>query len=356
MTAPEHVDVAVIGAGQAGLAAGYYLRRTGLSYVLLEAAEAPGGSWPHTWPSLRLFSAAEHSSLPGWPMPWRGPDYPPRDAVVDYLSRYEQRYDLPVRRSVDVHTVRRTDDGLFVAAHAGSWLARAVISATGTASKPYTPEFPGRSVFAGDQLHSARYRGPDAFAGLRVMVVGGGNSAAQILAEVSTVADTIWVTLEPPRIMPDHIDGRVLFGAATERRRALEVGGDAPGVGGLGDIVAVPSVRKARDRGALARREIPARLVPDGAVWSDGRFRRVDAVIWCTGFRPALDHLRALDVVGADGRVAVAGTRAIDEPRLWLLGYGEWTGFASATLIGVGRSARATVDQVTAALEVAAAA
>jgi putative flavoprotein involved in K+ transport len=189
-----------------------------------------------------------------------------------------------------------------------------------------------------------------------VMVVGGGNSAVQILAEVSAVAETVWVTRRPPRIMPDHIDGRVLFGAATERRRALEAGRDAPGVGGLGDIVAVPPVRAARDRGVLVRREMPARLVPDGAAWADGRFRRLDAVIWCTGFRPALDHLAPLGVIDHAGRVAVAGTRAVDEPRLWLLGYGDWTGFASATLIGSGRWARHTVEELAAVLQVAAAA
>jgi putative flavoprotein involved in K+ transport len=351
-----HVDVAVIGAGQAGLAAGYHLRRTGLRYVLLDAAVQPGGSWPRTWPSLRLFSAAEHSSLPGWAMPWRGPDYPPRDAVLDYLIRYERRYGFPVRRGVEVSAVRRGDGGLLVESGAGRWLARAVVSATGTASSPFVPEFPGRSEFRGEQLHSAEYRGPDGFGGRRVMVVGGGNSGAQILAEVSTVADTVWATRRPPRIMPDHIDGRVLFGAATERRRALESGEDAPGVAGLGDIVAVPPVREARARGVLVRRDMPARLVPDGAVWPDGRFRRLDAVIWCTGFRPALDHLAPLDVLEPDGTVSLAGTRAVREPSLWLLGYGEWTGFASATLIGAGRWARHTVEEIAAALELAAAA
>jgi cation diffusion facilitator CzcD-associated flavoprotein CzcO len=355
MGVPEPIDVAVIGAGQAGLAAGYYLRRTGLHHVLLDAAAEPGGSWPETWPSLRLFSAAEHSSLPGWPMPWQGPEYPPREAVIDYLARYEERYDLPVRRGVTVSAVRRTDDGLLVESGAGSWLARAVISATGTASKSFQPEFPGREVFGGEQLHSASYRGPEPFAGRSVMVVGGGNSAAQILAEVSTVADTVWVTLRPPRIMPDHIDGRTLFGAATEHRRALEAGRESPGVGGLGDIVAVPPVRDARDRGVLIRREMPAQLVPDGAVWPDGRFRRLDALIWCTGFRPALDHLAPLGITH-DGRVAVTGTRAVREPQLWLLGYGDWTGFASATVIGAGRWARTTVGEIADTLEIAAAA
>lgn len=92
------------------------------------------------------------------------------------------------------------------------------------------------------------------------------------------------------------------------------------------------------------------RLVPEGAVWDDAAFEGLDAVIWCTGFDPALDHLAGLGIVEPDGRVAVEGTRACREPRLWLVGYGGWTGFASATLIGVGRAARRTVEEVDAAL------
>ncbi|HLM68735.1 MAG TPA: hypothetical protein VK358_14445, partial [Longimicrobium sp.] len=97
------------------------------------------------------------------------------------------------------------------------------------------------------------------------------------------------------------------------------------------------------------------RMTERGVVWADGRDEAVDAVIWCTGYRPALEHLRPLGVVDADGRVAVQGTRSVREPRLWLVGYGNWTGFASATLIAVGRSARATVDEIAAALRPASA-
>ena len=95
--------------------------------------------------------------------------------------------------------------------------ARAVVSATGTWSEPYVPDYPGGEDFRGVQVHSAYYRAPDAYAGKKVLVVGGGNSAAQILAEVSRVADTTWATLEEPRFLPDDVDGRVLFERATER-------------------------------------------------------------------------------------------------------------------------------------------
>jgi thioredoxin reductase len=208
--------------------------------------------------------------------------------------------------------------------------------------------------FTGRQLHAAEYQDPEEFAGRRVVVVGGGNSAAQILAEVSTVADTTWVTTRPPRFLPDDVDGRVLFATARARLRALEAGRDHDGVAGLGDIVMVASVKQARDRGALKAQPMFTRLTATGVEWADGTEQGCDAVIWCTGFRPALRHLRPLGLGTQDGHIAVggpSGTQALAEPRLYLVGYADWTGPASATLAGVGPSAKATAAAVTAALD-----
>ncbi|MGK7870307.1 ArsO family NAD(P)H-dependent flavin-containing monooxygenase [Falsiroseomonas sp. E2-1-a20] len=344
-------DVVVVGAGQAGLAAGYFLRRQKLSFVILDAGEAPGGAWRHAWDSLTLFSPAQYSSLPGWPMPpASGGGSPARDAVIAYLAAYEARYELPVRRPVRVAAVRRAEAGLVVAAEDGArWTARAVISATGTWSAPFIP--PMSKDFAGTQIHSARYRRPQDFAGLSVLVVGGGNSGAQILAEVSRhAARATWVTERPPVFLPDDVDGRVLFDRATARIIAEREGRPPPPQGDLGNIVMVPPVVEARSRGILTSRPPFARLEADAAIWPDGSRLQVDAIIWCTGFRPALGHLAPLGLVEPDGRVRVgAGGRALAEPRLFLLGYGDWTGGASATLAGVTRAAREAVAAIAAA-------
>jgi putative flavoprotein involved in K+ transport len=114
--------------------------------------------------------------------------------------------------------------------------------------------------------------------------------------------------------------------------------------------VAIGAVRSARDRGQLAPQPLFTRLLPTGAVGADGRVQRLDALIWCTGFRPAMDHLRPLQLRNGSGRIAVTRTRAAAEPRLWLVGYGDWTGDASATLVGVGRTARDTVTEIATAL------
>jgi glycine/D-amino acid oxidase-like deaminating enzyme len=336
----ERADVVVVGGGQAGLAAGYYLRRTGLSYAILDAGLRAGGAWTHAWESLTLFSPALWSSLPGHPMPGGPRHYPSRDETIAYLEDYERRYGLPVHRPVRVTGLEAGSDALVVRTDRGDWRARAVISATGTWGNPFVPEYPGRERYRGEQLHSAEYRSPLAVSGARVLVVGGGNSAAQILAEVSQTAETIWVTLTPPRFLPDDVDGRVLFDRATALYRS---GREAAAVPSLGDIVMVEPVRDARDRGALVARPPFQRFTETGIVWPDGASEAVDSVIWCTGFGADLAHLRSAVV---DGRVPTRGTRSVAEPRLWLHGYGNWTGYASATLVGAGRAARRTVAEI----------
>lgn len=349
--APENqYDVIVIGGGQAGLAVGYYLRRSGLRYSILDAQREPGGAWLHGWRSLRLFSPAQWSSLPGWLMPGGTERYPTRDEVLDYLRQYEERYELPVGRPVNVTAVRREGEGFVLDTDAGEFRSRAVVSATGTWQRPFIPEYPGREMFEGVQIHSANYDAPDRFAGRRVLIVGGGNSGAQILAEIAPVAEATWVTLEEPIFLPDDVDGRVLFDAASKRYKELTSGAAGEPQGSynlLGSIVMVEPVRRARDLGLLVTRRPFTRFTREGVIWNEGESAQsIDAVIWCTGFRSAIDHLRPLDVIEPDGRVKVSRNRSEKEPNLWLVGYGNWTGFASATLIGVGRTARATVDEI----------
>ena len=343
-------DAIVIGGGQSALAVAYYLRRTSLSYVVLDSGSAAGGAWQHTWSSLRLFSPAQWSSLPGRLMPGGTSYYPTRDEALAYLADYEQRYDLPVVRPVHVHAVRTEANFFVIETNAGEWRARAVVNATGTWSAPNVPAFPGQHSFVGRVIHSAQYRSPDEFRGRRVVVVGGGNSGAQIVADLFEHATVTWATRSPPTFLPDDVDGRYLFSEETVRYRAMVAGGPPAPPQTLGDIVMVAPVRHARDRGALVATPMFTRFTDDGVEWPNGSRTREDAVILATGFRPALSHLSRLGAMEPNGRIAVRGTRSVRLPMLWLVGYGDWTGYASATLIGVGRSARATVDEIVRAL------
>ncbi|MEX0964733.1 MAG: ArsO family NAD(P)H-dependent flavin-containing monooxygenase [Pseudohongiellaceae bacterium] len=333
-------DVIIIGGGQAALAMGYFLKKAGLDFIILDNQQQPGGAWLHTWDSLRLFSPAAYSSLPGIMMTQENAvEYPHRDEVIDYLARYERHYQLPLYRPHHVTSVKRDRDRdcLVVSDTKYQWRSRAVVSATGTWSHPFIPSYPGQENYRSRQLHSAHYRTPSDFKGQRVLVVGGGNSGAQIFVEVAEVADASWVTLAEPIFLPDEVDGRVLFERATARLK-----GDSEGasVGGIGDIVMVPPVKRARDKDILVSKHPFTEFTESGVKWQDGSEEEIDAVIWCTGFQPALDHLEPLGGLEPNGQVQVNHGQAVKEPGLWLVGYGDWASPGSATLIGAARSAK----------------
>jgi putative flavoprotein involved in K+ transport len=341
----QKFDVIVIGGGQSGLAMGYYLRRSGLTYTILDNQTEAGGAWLHAWESLRLFSPSQWSSLPGMIMTGGSQYYPTRDVTIEYLKHYETTYNLPVKRPVDVIRIEKQNDEFVAHTSDGMYSADAVVSATGSFENPYIPEFEGRNAFKGDILHSSQYQSPELFQGKRVAVVGEGNSGAQILAEVSKVTRTIWITQKEPRFLPDHIDGRYLFDAATQMYEAQKNGKQYKPLS-LGDIVMVDSVKDARSRKVLKSVRPFQRFTKDSLLWADGNEEKIDTVIFCTGFKPALKYLEPLDLLSGGGKPETIGTRSKHVNGLWLVGYGNWTGFASSTLIGVARSAKATTEEI----------
>ena len=347
----QEFDCIVIGGGQSALACAYYLRRTDINYVLLDANETAGGSWTKTWDSLTLFSPAEHSSLPGWMMPKSAGLFPSKQEVMDYLTAYEQKYNLPVQRGVEVNQVKKTNSGFEVQTNTGRYRCKALIAATGTYREQFIPEIKGKDLFEGVQIHSAQYVNEQPFKGKKVLIVGEGNSGAQILAEVSKVAECYWATQKDPEFLPDDVDGRVLFDSASAIYYAKKQGKelDLKKIN-LGNIVMVPTVKEARERGVLKSHGRLESLNRNEALWENVEPTQVDAIIWCTGFGYNTRFLNDIVTIDHRGKIATNGTRSTEEPSLWLVGYGGWTGFASATLIGVGRSARQTVTEVVEAL------
>lgn len=337
-------DTIVIGGGQAGLSIAYYLRRNDLDYLILDDHKEAGGSWLEIWDHLKLFSPTEYSSLSGWQMPKSEHEYPTKDEFIDYLKVYQERYDFSVQRGTYVDRVEK-ENGLFkIETSEGDLYTKTLVSATGTAKNPFVPDYPNRNGFQGMQLHSVEYRNSNKFKGKIVLIVGGGNSGAQILSKVSKVAETKWVTLEPPQFLPEEIDGRYLFKQANARYLNNDTKSNKQEVS-LSDIVQVESVKDG------LKREIYDAVRPfdsfyeNGVVWKDGEKEVFDAVIWCTGFRPNLHHLQPLNIM-ENNRIKTEHTRSVKEPKLWLVGYGNWTGFASATIYGVGKTARTTVEEI----------
>ena len=357
------VQVAVIGAGQAGLSAAYHLHRRGLQYVVLDGEDGPGGAWRHRWRSLRMATVNGIFDLPGLPKPPADPAQPAADAVPRYFAAYEREFGFPVLRPVRVHAVRDADGspvaggpaggsqdgGLLVETGHGTWAARAVINATGTWSAPNLPAYPGAETFAGRQLHVAQYVSAAQFAGQHVVVVGGGISAVQLLDEISRVTTTTWVT----RREPAWIAGE--FTPETVGRASVAlVEADARAGRPIGSIVSytglawTPYARAAAGRGALARHPMFTAIEPGGVRMADGTFQPADAILWATGFRQALGHLAPLRLPGELGGIAMDGTAVAADPRIHLIGYGP-----SQSTVGANRAGRAAATAVSRLLRAA---
>ncbi|MGP3966294.1 NAD(P)-binding domain-containing protein [Streptomyces sp. 6N223] len=343
------VEVLVTGAGQAGLSAAYHLLRRGFApgrdFVVLDHAPQPGGAWQFRWPTLTYGRVHGMHALPGMGLTGADPDRPSAEVIGDYFAAYERAFALPVRRPAHVRAVREAGDGdgrLLVSSTAGEWRTRALINATGTWDRPFWPHVPGARDFRGRQLHTARYGGPSAFSGERVIVVGGGTSAVQHLLEISEVAaGTTWVTRRPPLFREGsfgEVQGRAAVALVEERVRQ---GLPPRSVVSVTGLPMTEAMRRARAAGVLDRLPMFDRVTPDGVAWRDGRTVTADTILWATGFRAALDHLAPLHLREPGGGIRLTGTRATRDPRIHLVGYGP-----SASTIGANRAGRSAVAEI----------
>jgi putative flavoprotein involved in K+ transport len=347
----EPYDVLVIGGGQAGLAAGYHLRRAGLSFTILEGATEVGGSWPHYYDSLRLFSPAGRSSLPGMPFPGHPQHYPARDEVVAYLRAYARSFSLPIITGAQVVRVARSAASFRVRTSTGSaYQARSIVAATGAFHRPYIPKLPGQESFAGRILHAATYRDPAFFAGQRVIVVGAGNSAIQIGVELAKSAQVSLATREPIRFRRQKLLGQDIHHWAwllgLDRLPNTLFAGRAATTGVLDTGIYQAAIAV----GQPERRPMFTHFTPTGVVWADDTEEPIDAVIYATGYSPNLDYLADLGALDPSGNPWHQRGVSSTVPGLVYVGLSnQWT-YASATLRGVGPDAAYVVSHLRRAL------
>ncbi|KKI21374.1 MULTISPECIES: NAD(P)-binding domain-containing protein [unclassified Leucobacter] len=361
MSRDRRATVVVIGAGQAGLSAGYHLQRHGFasalldpeaarSFVILDGEARPGGAWQHRWASLTMATVNRIFDLPGFRQTAVDPATSSREAVPGYFAAFEAKMRLPILRPVSVAAVRRADtdpDGeLLIESSAGLWRARAVINATGTWRNPVLPEVPGANRFLGRQLHTRDYVSLDEFAGRSVAVVGGGISAVQQLEEISRVARVAWYTRREPVFLDGDFSPEVEGRETIERVTAdVEAGNPSRSVVSYTGLAWTPYARAARDRGVLVRRPMFTAIEPHGVREADGSFTSVDTILWATGFRPSIAHLDPLGLRNERGGIEVRGTRVVAEPRVHLIGYGP-----SQSTVGANRAGRDAVAEIDAVL------
>jgi putative flavoprotein involved in K+ transport len=344
------LDALVIGAGQAGLAVGYHLARRGLRFLLVDAATEIGHSWASRWDSLRLFTPAEYSALPGMAFPAAPGTYPLKDQVAGYLKAYADRFDLPVMSHTRVQHVDQ-QEGLFrVATSQGTLWARQVIVATGPFQQPAVPGLAGELAPEVTQAHSSAYRSPvglpSADAG-KVLVVGAGNSGLQIALEVARTHQVHLAVGTRQKTVPQRPLGRDLFWWLT-RTGVVTRPATSPVAAWFrkrgGDLV----IGTTWDDVDAAGIHIHPRLT--SAEGHTARFAdrsqldEIAAVVWATGFRPDYSWL---DVPGVwDGHQVIHHRGATTVPGLWFIGL-PWQHSRGSALLGfVGDDAAWVADGV----------
>src|SRR5829696_10181371 len=186
----EYFETVIIGGGQAGLATGYHLAKRGLPFVILDANERIGDAWRKRWDSLHLFTPARYSGLTGWRFPAPAASFPTKDEMADYLESYAARFELPVRSGVEVDRLSREGDRLMITSGKRRFEAERVVVATGANQLPKVPPFADELLSSIIQLHSSHYRRPSELQEGAVLVVGAGNSGAEIALEVSRLHPT----------------------------------------------------------------------------------------------------------------------------------------------------------------------
>ncbi|MDQ3751740.1 MAG: NAD(P)/FAD-dependent oxidoreductase [Actinomycetota bacterium] len=350
---PESTETVIIGGGQAGLSVGYYLAKQGRPFVILDANERVGDSWRNRWDSLLLFTPARLNGLPGMRFPAAGDKFVTKDEMADYLETYAARFELPVRGGVTVDRLSRQGDRFVVSFGDQRFEADNVVVAMGNCQMPWLPSFAEDLDTGIVQLHSKDYRNPSQLRDGGVLVVGAGNSGADIAMEVVRDHPT-WMAGRESGHIPFRIEP---FVARKFLLRIVRLVGHhvlsvrTP----IGRKVrpkllatAAPLVRvKPKDLVATGVERVPRVVgVRDGLpLLEDDRVLDVENVIWCTGFRPGFSWID-LPILGDRQEPAHERGIVASEPGLYFVGLHFLYSMTSETVTGVPRDARRIARQI----------
>jgi putative flavoprotein involved in K+ transport len=352
---PKHLETVIIGGGRAGLAVGHHLARRGRPFLILDAHQRVGDAWRNRWDSLRLFTPARYNALAGLPFPAPPHSFPTKDQVADYLETYSTQFQLPVRTGVRVDRLWRDDGGFVVAAGDQSWGADNVVVAMSTFQIPRVPPFATNLSPEIVQLHSADYRNPSQLQEGGVLVVGAGNSGAEIALEVAGRHPT-WLAGKESGHVPFRIEGAAawyVFQPLLFRvvgHRVLTV--DTPIGRRLRPRLishAAPLVRvKPKDLAAAGIQRVPRVVgVHDGnPLLADQRALELANVIWCTGLGPDFSWID-LPVFGENEHEPMHHRGVVaSQPGLYFVGLFFLYAMSSGFLPGIDRDAEHIVDAI----------
>lgn len=350
-------DVIVIGGGQAGLAMGYYLKQQDARFVILDQRERVGDIWRSRWQSLRLFTPAKYDGLPGMPFPASTHHCPTRDEMAEYLEAYATHFALPVRTGVRVDGLWPAGDDrdeFVVTAGDERYTAAQVVVATGAQEGPYVPEFAADLDPRIRQLHSSQYLNASQFQEGTVLVVGAGNSGAEIALEAAREHRTILAGQNPGQepITPENrlapvFDRGLWFLAHHVLSLDTPIGRKCAPAVRAGHAAPRARVRP-KDLAAAGVERTLVRVtgVQDGMpLLGDGTVVDVANVVWCTGFRNRFDWIH-LPVFGADGYPLMERGVVCGAPGLYFIGLPFLYSLSSMLVGGVGRDAAYLADRI----------
>jgi putative flavoprotein involved in K+ transport len=350
MAMDKSFDTIVIGGGQAGLAAGYFLKQHSRDFIILDAAPRTGETWRSRWDSLRLFTPSHFDSLPGLEFPGPASYFPTKDEIADYLDNYARHFDLPIQHGVRVEKLSRNGAGFELSAGSG-FAARQVIVATGPYQQPRIPSFANELDPAIQQLHSTAYRNPDQLAAQNVLVVGAGNSGAEISLELARAGKHVWLAGRNVGHIPADTLGRP-FGGRPYWWFISHIMTENTPIGRRMKASVLhhgnPLIRTTRQDLAAAGVEATGRVVSIEAGkprLEDGRVLPAEAVVWTTGFRPDYSWID-LPIFDEYGLPRHQRGTVDDAPGLFFVGLHFQTGLSSALLGGVSADAKSVVERL----------
>jgi putative flavoprotein involved in K+ transport len=331
-TNTDRLDVVVVGAGQAGLAIGYFLAQQGAHFAILDAADEPAATWRARWDSLRLFTSARYDALPGLGFPGDPDRYPTRDEVADYLSDYARRFQLPVELGTRVRAIRKTAQGYAVELDDRTIEAGQVVVATGPFQAPFVPPIAEGLDETVVQMHSTAYRSPASMPEGRVLVVGGGNTGYQIAEELSASREVHLSIGSRQMPLPQRLLGRDLFWYLDKTGLIRKTAASRIGrrMQQREDTLIGSNPRAARRRGIqLHGRAVDA--AGSTVSFSDGTDLDLRGVVWATGFR--LDHSWIEAPVFDEAGRVVHERGVTKSPGLYFLGL-PWQHTRGSALLG----------------------
>ena len=343
----DHYDVVIVGAGQAGIAMGYYLKREGLSFILLDSNDRVGDAWRQRYDSLVLFTSRKYSALPEMPMSGLSEGFPTKDDMADYLERYVSYFDLPVQLHTKVITIKKDYELFQIETNRGMIGAKQVVIASGAFQKPFIPQVTVNKAEGPFQIHSSLYRSPHQLVKGSVLVVGGGNSGAQIAVELAHENHVTLAVSRPFKFLPLLFLGKSIF-YWLDLIGVLHAGIDSKRgkwFSKQSDPIFGKELRVLMKEGRIQVTPRVVKVNGNEVLFEDNSVQSFENIVWSTGFMPSYDWIQIDDAISENGK-PIHDRGVSPERGLYFIGLPWQHRRGSALICGVSRDAKYLVPYI----------